>query len=672
MFDLLWRKGTIRKQAQTRRRLTPRVELLEDRCLPTVAIAEFPVLTASASPLGITTGPDGNVWFTENQANQIGMINPTSHAVSEFPIPTAKSGPSGITAGPDGNLWFTEFAANQIGMINPTTHVVSQFAIPTAGSGPAAITAGPDGNLWFTEFNAGQIGEINPTTHVVTEYAIPTASSGPMGITAGPDGNLWFTESNGNNIGTINPTLHTISEHAIPQSGSQPFEIVAGSNGSMWFTENAGNRIGEINTSTFAFSKFPVPTGSSGPYGITAGADGNIWFVESSTNLIGELNVNNGVFGVIPVPTASAAPTQIIAGPGGALWFAESSGNQIGEVVATPTITTNSGNATIITGQSASFTATAAGFPAPTVQWEVSTNGGSTFLPLINVGVYTGVTTDTLTITNATTAMNGDEYEAVFTNGVSPTPSTTTTPATLTIKSALSITPALPQGIVGASYNQTLSVVGEATPIDVLTLSNFLPGTTGLTPSDITTNLANGSIVITGTPTAAGTATFTVTVADSGGDSLTQNVTITIRAPLSIATASLPQGTAATAYSQPITVVGGALPYTTFSVTNFSAGGTGLIAGDITAHASTGVFNIVGTPSAGGSATFTVNVTDSAGTVVTQNFTITVNPPLAITPSLPAGTAGTLYNRTLTVTGGGVPYASLAVSQFQRKLAPPG
>jgi streptogramin lyase len=37
--------------------------------------------------------------------------------VTEFPLPTANSIPAGITAGPDGNLWFTEFNGNQIGRI---------------------------------------------------------------------------------------------------------------------------------------------------------------------------------------------------------------------------------------------------------------------------------------------------------------------------------------------------------------------------------------------------------------------------------------------------------------------------------------------------------------------------------------------------------------------------
>jgi streptogramin lyase len=43
------------------------------------------------------------------------MINPTTHAIAGFPIPTAFAEPGGITSGPDGNLWFTW--AGQIGEV---------------------------------------------------------------------------------------------------------------------------------------------------------------------------------------------------------------------------------------------------------------------------------------------------------------------------------------------------------------------------------------------------------------------------------------------------------------------------------------------------------------------------------------------------------------------------
>src|ERR1700730_2683445 len=74
---------------------------------------------------------------------------------------TAGSYPFGITTGPDGNLWFTEEIGNRIGRITPLG-VVTQFSAGiTAGAGPAGITTGPDGNLWFTEVGGDRHRRVN-------------------------------------------------------------------------------------------------------------------------------------------------------------------------------------------------------------------------------------------------------------------------------------------------------------------------------------------------------------------------------------------------------------------------------------------------------------------------------------------------------------------------------
>src|SRR5258706_6094950 len=76
--------------------------------------------------------------------------------VTEFGIPTNNSQPAGITLGPDGNLWFIEINANQIGKVTPKGFF-TEYPIPTANATPQWITLGPDGNLWFTESRADQI-----------------------------------------------------------------------------------------------------------------------------------------------------------------------------------------------------------------------------------------------------------------------------------------------------------------------------------------------------------------------------------------------------------------------------------------------------------------------------------------------------------------------------------
>ena len=112
------------------------------------------------------------------------------------------SGPQDLFAGSDGNLWFTEINANRIGRITTSGTVTGEFPIPTVNSQPFGITAGAPGYLWFTE-KANKIGRIT-TTGVITEFAVPLGQL-LRDIAKGADGNLWFTDTNGNQIGRMVP-----------------------------------------------------------------------------------------------------------------------------------------------------------------------------------------------------------------------------------------------------------------------------------------------------------------------------------------------------------------------------------------------------------------------------------------------------------------------------------
>jgi virginiamycin B lyase len=298
------------------------------------AFQEFPVPTAGSVPFGITAGPDGALWFTE-QVGKIGRIT-TAGVITEFTVPRAGSVTLNIAAGPDGALWFVEQASNAIGRISPAG-VITEFAIPTANSGPNSITAGADGALWFTEQFANQIGRVT-TAGGITEFVIPTAASRPLGIALGPDGALWFAEFNGNQIGRITGG-GAITELVLPTAGRGPFSIAAGSDGALWFTEAApldgaavphGSTIGRITTGGVV-TEFTTPTGSSGPFGITAGPDGALWFTEYPANQIGRITTD-GVITEFTVPTAGSGPSAITTGPDGALWFNESGGNKVGRI----------------------------------------------------------------------------------------------------------------------------------------------------------------------------------------------------------------------------------------------------------------------------------------------------------------------------------------------------
>ncbi len=94
-----------------------------------------------------------------------------------------------------------------------------------------------------------------------------------------------------------------------------------------------------------------------------------------------------------------------------------------------PAITLQPVNATILETQNTSFNVTATN--ASTYQWQVSTNGGSSYTAVVNSGMYGGANTGTLSITGAAISMNNYKYRCLITGTCSPT--ALTNPVTLTV-----------------------------------------------------------------------------------------------------------------------------------------------------------------------------------------------------------------------------------------------
>jgi streptogramin lyase len=282
---------------------------------------------------GITTGPDGNLWFANDGTSaphtvlpSIGRITP-SGAISTFTSPNLDN-PVNITSGPDGNLWFTNegtfqygigYSGSSIGQITPSG-VISKFTDPTIND-PYGITAGPDGNLWFTNQGNDSIGMITPAG-VVSNF--PVSAGAPYDIVTGPDGALWFTD--GNSIGRIT-TAGVITMFPFTSGSGGLVRITVGPDGALWFTD--GNSIGRITTAG-VISEFPLPAGQAAGGGITTGPDGNLWF-PSGNGYVSQMTPAGVVTGPFVGPIATlqtqsnyAFYQDIVTGPDGNIWFTES------------------------------------------------------------------------------------------------------------------------------------------------------------------------------------------------------------------------------------------------------------------------------------------------------------------------------------------------------------
>lgn len=263
---------------------------------------------------------------------------------------------------------------------------------------------------------------------------------------------------------------------------------------------------------------------------------------------------------------------------------------------------------------------------AGTLAWTVSTGPLPAGLTLSSTGVLSG--SPTVAGTFFFIVRVTDSVSATDTRGVTMT----VAPAPI----AVSTTSPLSSGEVGAAYSLQLAATGGKTPFTWSVTAGALPAGLNLGASGI----------ITGSPTAAGSFTFTAQVTDANNTSASRQFTVTIAPQLTISSVSpLAAGQVNVAYNFTFTATGG-LGGNVWTLNS------GSLPNGLSLN-SAGTLS--GIPTVAGSFTFNVKVADTSGFFQTRDFSVTINPPtLLITTASPilSGQATVPYSVTFTSTGG--------------------
>ncbi|HEU5021723.1 MAG TPA: FG-GAP-like repeat-containing protein, partial [Bryobacteraceae bacterium] len=292
-----------------------------------------------------------------------------------------------------------------------------------------------------------------------------------------------------------------------------------------------------------------------------------------------------------------------------------------------PATTTLKANPSILTagaaaGDSVTGLFTASGGTPP---YKFSASGLPAGISLSETGELSGSTTAPGTYSAAVTVTDSAATAATATAG-------------LTIHILGITSSSLNPGAASAFYTSTFSAAGGTPP--VVFSADGLPAGLSLT----------GSGALTGAVENPGVVTFTVIAADSAGLTSSRAFTLTMgNPPVSAEGLTLPGGTVESLYSGSLKATGGAAPYSWSLLTGALPAGLSL--------SSSG--EISGIPTAPGSSTIGLKVTDSSGGVASGGVTIAIAPaPMAI-PSqlLPSGIVNFYYGpQIIDVTGGAAPY----------------
>lgn len=194
----------------------------------------------------------------------------------------------------------------------------------------------------------------------------------------------------------------------------------------------------------------------------------------------------------------------------------------------------------------------------------------------------------------------------------------------------------MPQGSVGGAYSTSFSASGGTAPYRFSVERGRLPNGMSLTEAG----------VLSGTPTRFATVPFEVWVTDFDGRSAFVAASTTLLSNLLAIDNMLPAATLNSSYTPSIRVSGGGAPYSCTLAGGSLPPGVSLNAN----------CTLSGSPTTGGTFTFSVTVTDGFGGSGTQSFTVTVSNALGLSLAATSGTVGMSYGSNVVVSGGTAPY----------------
>ena len=337
-------------------------------------------------------------------------------------------------------------------------------------------------------------------------------------------------------------------------------------------------------------------TGGVGPYTVV--------FSNATTNTT--INGYTSGSNIQVSPSATTTYTIVsVTGANGCVGTGNS-GSAIVTITPPPAISTQPLSVSVCTGNTATFTIASTPANGNTVQWQESVGTGP-FVNLTNTAPYSGVTTNTLTITGVTTAQSGNRYRAVVT-GACPAPATSNI-VTLTVNTAAVIT----TQPVNISVCATPSTLGTSTTFTVAATGNTLTFQWQVSTDGGTTytNIANGapySGATTNTLTVSGVGTifnnylYRVLVTTGGCTATTSNAaTLTIKPATVVVLSAAPYQALFPGLTTTLTAA--VSPSTATSYTWFR---NGVLLPQFTGNTIPGI-------TVDGLGTYTVNVTDANG-----------------------------------------------------------
>jgi virginiamycin B lyase len=182
----------------------------------------------------------GVLWFT-GQNGIYGRLDPASGKVDAWKAPKGV-GPYGITTTPNGEVWYASLAGDHIARIDTVSGEATMVAPPKPRAGPRRIWSDSKGLLWVSFWTSGELGRYDPQKKSWSVWPMPKSKEGCYAVFVDDKDQVWVSDWGANAIHRFDPATQQFASFPSNQARSDVRQIL-GRPGELWAAESGTERL---------------------------------------------------------------------------------------------------------------------------------------------------------------------------------------------------------------------------------------------------------------------------------------------------------------------------------------------------------------------------------------------------------------------------------------------
>ncbi len=182
----------------------------------------------------------GILWFT-GQNGVYGRVDPATGKVDAWKAPKGV-GPYGISTTPNGDVWYASLAGDHIAKIDTVSGDALMVPPPKPGVGPRRIWPDSKGVLWVSFWNTGEVGRYDPIAKAWKVWALPKSKHGCYAVFVDDKDKVWLSDWTNNAIVRFDPASETFTSFPSNRRRADVRQML-GRPGEMWGAESGTDRL---------------------------------------------------------------------------------------------------------------------------------------------------------------------------------------------------------------------------------------------------------------------------------------------------------------------------------------------------------------------------------------------------------------------------------------------